>query len=463
MPTLPIKKTLLADLETPVTAYLKLAEKASPSFLLESVEAGKRARYSIIGVGARRTFRFKDGIFTIDGERVETLDPLRTLYQAIHRDAVLDPELPPFWGGAVGYAAYDLIRCYEQLPSTKPDVLKLPDLLFVEPEIVVVFDYVKQQIHLVAPARENEREKAMAGLEAAERKLRGPLPGVPGERAASRTEFKANLSQEEYEAAVRRSLQYIRAGDIFQVVPSLRLSAPLTVHPFALYRALRSVNPSPYMGYLDLGEVTLVSASPESLLRSDGKKVVTRPIAGTRPRGEDAAEDERLAGELLADEKERAEHVMLVDLSRNDLGRVCKFATVKPTKLMSVEHYSHVMHIVSTVEGELRGDKTPLDALAAVVPMGTVSGAPKIRAMEIIEELEPSRRGPYGGSFGYVAYDGHMDVALTLRTFVIAGGEAHVQVGAGVVADSVPSTEYQECMNKAGALLKAAKLAQEGL
>ncbi len=463
-PTLPIKKTLLADLETPVSAYLKLSEKASPSFLLESVEGGKAwARWSFVGVGARNVWRVKDGVFTLNGQPVQTHDPLRTLYQAIHRPIQPDPDLPLFWGGAVGYAAYDLIRAYERLPSLKPDLLGVPDLLFVEPEVVVVFDQFKQQLHIVAPALEGERAEALERITWAEKKLNGPLPGVPGERAGRRMEFSQNVSQAEYEGMVEKALEYIRAGDIFQVVPSLRISAPLNVHPFAIYRALRSVNPSPYMGFLDLGEVTLVSSSPESLLRSDGRKVTTRPIAGTRRRGRDAAEDQALAAELLADEKERAEHVMLVDLSRNDLGRVCRYGSVRPTQLMVVENYSHVMHIVSTVEGELRPDKTPLDALAAVLPMGTVSGAPKIRAMEIIEELEPSRRGAYGGSFGYVAYDGHMDVALTLRTIVVAKGQIHIQAGAGVVYDSNPTSEYQECLNKAQAMVRAVRLAEEGL
>ncbi|PZA07587.1 MULTISPECIES: anthranilate synthase component I [unclassified Meiothermus] len=461
---IPVKKTLLADLETPVSAYLKLSEKATPSFLLESVEGGKAwARWSFVGVGARRTFRFKDGVFTVNGERVEARDPLRTLYQAIHRPIAPDPDLPLFWGGAVGYAAYDLIRHYEKLPALKPDLLGVPDLLFVEPEVLVVFDQFKQQLHIVAPAEEGGKAEALERIAWAEKKLEGPLPGVPGERAGRRLEFTPNLTQAEYEAMVERALEYIRAGDIFQVVPSLRLSAPLHVHPFAVYRALRSVNPSPYMGFLELGEVTLVSCSPESLLRSDGRKVVTRPIAGTRRRGQDAAEDQALAEELLSDEKERAEHVMLVDLSRNDLGRVCRYGTVRPKELMRVENYSHVMHIVSTVEGELREDQSPLDALAAVLPMGTVSGAPKIRAMEIIEELEPSRRGPYGGSFGYLAYDGHMDQALTLRTIVVAAGQIHIQAGAGVVYDSIPANEYQECLNKAQAMLKAVRLAEEGL
>ncbi|HEU4741480.1 MAG TPA: anthranilate synthase component I [Meiothermus sp.] len=463
-PTVPVKKTLLADLETPVSAYLKLSEKTTPSFLLESVEGGKVwARWSFVGVGARRTFRVKDGVFTVNGEKVETRDPLRTLYQAIHRPTSPDPDLPIFWGGAVGYAAYDLIRHYEKLPSLKPDLLNIPDLLFIEPEVVVVFDQFKQQLHIVAPAEEGHKAEALERIAWAEKKLGGPMPGVPGERAGRRMEFTPNVTQAQYEAMVEKSLEYIRAGDIFQVVPSLRLSAPLNVHPFAIYRALRSVNPSPYMGFLELGEVTLVSCSPESLLRSDGKHVTTRPIAGTRRRGKDPAEDKALAEDLLADPKERAEHVMLVDLSRNDLGRVCQYGTVRPTQLFTVEHYSHVMHIVSTVEGELREDKTPLDALASVLPMGTLSGAPKIRAMEIIEELEPSRRGAYGGSFGYIAYDGHMDVALTLRTLVISGGQVHVQAGGGVVYDSTPGGEYEEAMNKAKAMLKAVQMAEEGL
>ena len=467
MKTTPVLRTLPADLETPVTAYLKLAEKAERSFLLESVEAGKRwSRYSIIGVGARRVFRLQGGAFTIDGAEVEAADPLATLYNAIHREVENGHDLPPFWGGAVGYVAYDLVRYYEELPDANPDEIGAPDLLFIEPELVAVFDHFRQVLQLVAPTLgdgPSATARARELLDEAERKLRGPLPGVPGERGGRATEFSANLSPEEYAAVVEKSKEYIRAGDIFQVVPSVRFSAELGVHPFALYRALRSVNPSPYMGYLDLGEVTLVSASPESLLRASGRKVTTRPIAGTRPRGKTPAEDAALAEELLKDEKERAEHVMLVDLSRNDIGRVAEYGTVKVEELMSVEHYSHVMHIVSTVSGELKEGKTPLDALASVIPMGTASGAPKIRAMEIIDELEPTRRGPYGGAFGYIAYDGAMDMALTLRTFVIAGGKVHVQAGAGVVADSDPEREYQECVNKAKALMRAAAIAQEGL
>ncbi len=467
MKTKIVSRTLLADLETPVTAYLKLAEKTSPSFLLESVEAGKRwSRYSILGVGARRVFRLKDGVFTVGGEQVEAEDPLRTLYEAIYRETEAEGELPPFFGGAVGYVAYDLVRYYEDLPAENPYDLGAPDLLFVEPEVTVVFDHFRQVVHLLAPAvggGPSAEKAARERLDWAEARLKGPLPGVPGERGGKRHDFTPWMSREAFLEAVQRAKDYIYAGDVFQVVPSVRFSSELGVHPFAIYRALRTVNPSPYMGYLDLGEVTLVSASPESLLRSDGRRVTTRPIAGTRPRGRTEEEDRALAEELLKDEKERAEHVMLVDLSRNDLGRVSTYGSVRVPELMVVERYSHVMHIVSTVEGELKEGKTPLDALASVIPMGTISGTPKIRAMEIIEELEPLRRGPYGGSFGYFAYDGHMDMALTLRTLVVKDGRVHVQAGAGIVADSVPEREYEEVVNKAKALMKAVGLAEQGL
>jgi len=467
MKTKIVSRTVLADLETPVTAYLKLAEKKTPSFLLESVEAGKRwSRYSILGVGARRTFRLKDGVFTVNGEAIESADPLRSLYAAIHREILAEGALPPFPGGAVGYVAYDLVRYYEALPAENPDDLAAPDLLFVEPEVTVVFDHFKQVIHLLAPAvggGPSAEKEAREKLAWAEARLKGPLPGVPGERGGRKHAFSPWMSREAFLEAVRRAKDYIYAGDIFQVVPSVRFSSELGVHPFAIYRALRTVNPSPYMGYLDFGEVTLVSASPESLLRSDGRRVVTRPIAGTRPRGKTEAEDLALAEELLKDEKERAEHVMLVDLSRNDVGRVSRYGSVRVPELMVVERYSHVMHIVSTVEGELREGRTPLDALASVIPMGTISGAPKIRAMEIIEELEPLRRGPYGGSFGYFAYDGHMDMALTLRTLVVKDGRVHIQAGAGIVADSDPEREYQEIENKAAAMMRAVALAERGL
>ena len=446
----------LADLETPVTAYLKLAQGRSPSFLLESAEGGKAwSRYSMIGVGSRRTYRLDGGVFSVDGEPVSAPDPLAFLYRSVVGEIGSLAEEAPFLGGAVGYASYDLIRSYEKIPNLKPDRLGLPELLFFEPELVAVFDHFRHQMILIAP--DSDR------LAVAEARLAGPLPGVPGERASQTVEFQAQTSEAEFKDAVRKAIEYIKAGDIFQVVPSVRFSAPLKTHPFAIYRALRALNPSPYMGYLELGPLTLVAASPESLLRSRGSGLVTRPIAGTRPISGDPELDSRRALELLADPKERAEHAMLVDLSRNDLGRVARYGSVKPQSLFQIETYSHVMHLVSTIEAELAPGKTPLDALASVLPMGTVSGAPKIRAMEIIEELEPTRRGPYGGSFGYVSYSGDLDMALTLRTAVATAGEIHIQAGAGIVADSDPESEYQEVLNKAQALFRAVELASRGL
>ena len=465
----PVYREVLADLETPLTAYLKVA--GHPSFLLESVEQGERvARYSFIGTGQRRRIEARgDQVTVTTAGSAETLtadDPLRVLWDATVRPSRAAEGLPPLWAGAVGYASYDLIRRYETLPDANPDELGVPDLLFVEPEVLVVFDHFRRRIYLIAPAiagDEADRKRAQALVDATYARLRGPLPGVPGDRAGRRVEFTSNVTKQQYEDAVRRAVEYIRAGDVFQVVPSQRMSAELGVHPVAIYRALRTINPSPYLGYLDLGPVTLVASSPESLVRSDGRRVETRPIAGTRKRGVTPAEDQALADELLADEKERAEHVMLVDLGRNDLGRVCRFGSVQVEDLMTIERFSHVMHIVSRISGELDEGKTPLDALAATLPMGTASGAPKIRAMEIIDELETVRRGPYAGAFGYLSVDGAMDMALTLRTAVVTGGKVHLQAGGGVVADSDPTLEYQESLNKLAAVRQAVELATEGL
>jgi anthranilate synthase component I len=465
----PVYKEVLADLETPLTAYLKVASQ--PAFLLESVEQGERiARYSFIGTGERVRLESRGSTMTIKSaegvETLETKDPLRVLWERTVKPAKQDPNLPGFWAGSVGYAAYDIIRQYENLPDNNPDELNIPDLLFIQPEVIVIFDHIKRRIFIVAPAIEGDTQdeaRASQLVEQTYQRLRGPLPGVPGERAGKRSEFKSNFSKEGYMAAVAKAVEYIHAGDIFQVVPSQRMSAELGVHPFAIYRALRMINPSPYLGYLDLGGVTLVASSPESLVRTHGSKVETLPIAGTRKRGATSEEDTALAKELLADEKERAEHIMLVDLGRNDLGRVCKAGSVKVSDLMRIERYSHVMHIVSTVEGELSADKTPLDALASTLPMGTASGAPKIRAMEIIDELEPVRRGAYAGAFGYVSVNGAMDMALTLRTAVITNGKIHLQAGGGVVADSDPEFEFNESNQKLGALRKAVELATEGL
>lgn len=468
-PIEPIYREILADLETPLTAYLKLA--GHPSFLLESVEQGERvARYSFIGTGQRLRIEARGDQVTLtrptDTRAVTSADPLRVMWDEVVRETRPAPDLPSFWAGAVGYASYDLVRQYERLPDANPDVIGAPDMLFVEPELVVVFDHLKRRLFIVAPAEVGnaaDAARASALVDAAYERLRGPLPGVPGDRAGRLVEFESSLSREAYMDAVARAVEYIHAGDVFQVVPSVRLSADVGAHPFAIYRALRTINPSPYLGYLDLGGITLVASSPESLVRSDGLKVETLPIAGTRPRGADAVRDDELATELLADEKERAEHVMLVDLGRNDLGRVCAPGSVEVVDLMRVERYSHVMHIVSEVVGRLADGRTPLDALSATLPMGTASGAPKVRAMEIIDELETVRRGPYAGAFGYLAAGGAMDMALTLRTMVVKDGRIHLQAGAGVVADSDPATEWQECMNKLAALRRAVEMATKGL
>lgn len=457
-------REVFADLDTPVSAYLKVAQ--SPSFLLESVEAGERlGRYSFIGVGERGRFEYRAGRAKLSGVFGEgehpVADPLALLYDKVVQPLDIPPGLPAFVGGAVGYTSYDLIRAYEKLPQDNPDELKVPDALFVVPEGMVVFDHLAHRLFCVAV--HGDPAQAERTVERLARQLRGPLPGVPGDRPTRKVEFTSNFSREGFMNAVEKCLAYIRAGDIFQVVPSQRFSAPLSAHPFALYRALRALNPSPYLGYLDLGEVTLVASSPESLLKSDGLTVVTRPIAGTRKRGATSEEDEALARELLADEKERAEHLMLLDLGRNDLGRVAQYGSVQVEDAFCVEKYSHVMHLVSGVRARLAPGKTPLHALASVLPMGTVSGAPKIRAMEIIEEVEPTRRGPYGGAFGYISFSGALDMALTLRTMVIKDGQMHIQAGGGVVADSDPEGEYQESLNKAAALMRAVELASEGL
>ena len=482
-------KRMTADLETPVSAYLKLAQGETHSFLLESVEGGERyARYSFIGVGARGKMVSRGHEVTLEGSflgesdaSVQTvMDPLELLFKKVYAPVEVPDPLPHFIGGAVGYTAYDLIRLYETLPDSNPDELNLPDLQFFAPEGVVIFDHLKHVVFLVCTETNlSEGEmRAQDTLNLLERRLRGPLPEVPGSTPSSeKARFESNVTQAEFEAAVEKGIEYIRAGDIFQFVPSQRFTAPLTVHPFALYRALRQVNPSPYLGYLDFGNVQLVAGSPETLCRStllesslgnspQGEKrikIETRPIAGTRRRGKTPQEDLALEQELLSDPKERAEHLMLLDLGRNDLGRVAEYGTVKVEDYFTVERYSHVMHIVSGVTATLAQGKNALDVLSSTLPMGTVSGAPKIRAMQIIDELENTRRGPYGGAFGYLAFDGSMDMALTLRTMVVANGKVHIQTGGGVVFDSVPALEYQESLDKAAAMMRAVQMAEEGL
>ena len=473
----PVYREILADMETPVSAYRKIAQDRY-SFLLESVEGGERlARYSFLGSDPFLIFESKGRDVQIT-ERGHTeklrlqdgQDPLHILKDLLSRYKwVNDPELPRFCGGAVGYIGYDAVRFFEDLPDKTVDDLNAPDCFFVFTDTIVVFDHVKHLMKVVCNAEVGSDpgaayDLAVEKIDKIIERLRHPLP--PRERAHGPAEISApssNMTPKEYEASVEAAKEYIKAGDIIQVVLSHRLSVPLKADPFDVYRALRSVNPSPYMYFLNYGDIKLIGSSPEILVTENQGMVTIRPIAGTRPRGKTEEEDQALEKELLADEKERAEHIMLVDLGRNDIGRVSKYGTVTVDELMVIERYSHVMHIVSNVRGRLAEDKDQFDVLRTAFPAGTVSGAPKIRAMQIIEDLEPTKRGTYAGAIGYFSFSGNMDTAITIRTILVKDGVAYMQAGAGIVADSVPAKEYQECMNKAGALLKAIELAQLGL
>ncbi|GAB4574561.1 MAG: anthranilate synthase component I [Anaerolineae bacterium] len=474
----PVYRTLLADLETPVSVYLKLAQAGAYSFLLESVEGGEQVgRYSFLGVNPRGLITVKEGIVTrtVDGE--STTRPLRDGEDPLHAveaelkpvRAVRVPGLPRFVGGAVGYLGYDVVRYIERLPATARTELDLPDLAFMLPETLVIFDHAKHQLIVLANARNTgdpdaAYDDAVTRIEAVVALLHQPLPPLPQASAPLNDELRSNVTQERFEANVRAAKEHIAAGDAFQIVLSQRLSCRTSAPPFAIYRALRALNPSPYMFFLRFGEdYALIGASPEMMVRLEDGIATTRPIAGTRPRGATEAEDEALAEELLADPKERAEHVMLVDLGRNDLGRVCEYGTVRVPHMMIVERYSHVMHIVSQVQGKLRQEMNAFDLLRATLPAGTLSGAPKVRAMEIIEALEGTRRGPYGGAVGYFSYDGSMDTCITIRTLVMQGDRVYIQAGAGIVADSDPTSEYHETLNKARALSVAIRDAEHGL
>ncbi|HEX5481408.1 MAG TPA: anthranilate synthase component I, partial [Terriglobia bacterium] len=381
------------------------------------------------------------------------------------------PGLPPFSAGAVGYLSYEAVRTLENLPPrVLPDV-DIDDAVFMYFTDLIAFDHVQHRVFLISNVLTEEGKgslrskysEALRRLNLLEHALRRPLSLPALERPRGPLRVQSNMRREEYEGIVERGKEYIRAGDVFQVVLSQRLSAPVRVPPFEIYRALRVVNPSPYMYFLRLGETTVLGSSPEMLVKVSGRRVEYRPIAGTRPRGKTPEEDQRLEHELKTDEKERAEHIMLVDLGRNDVGRVCEFHTVMPREMMFVERYSHVMHLVSSIQGELRPDADGYAALAACFPAGTLTGAPKVRAMEIIDELEPTRRGLYGGSVLYLDFSGNLNACIVIRTMVVQGDRAYVQAGAGIVADSVPGLEYQESMNKAQAALKAAELAEKGL
>ncbi|MGA8365481.1 MAG: chorismate-binding protein [Solirubrobacteraceae bacterium] len=477
---IPVCESFIADCETPVSAFLKLRALApgEPAFLLESADQGQRVgRWSFIGFRPRSVLRWS----LADGG-----DPyaLAAEHVARYRQAPM-ADAPPFTGGAVGFFGYDLVRTVEPLGEPAggrgTDPLGLPDMALMLSDALVVFDHLRHTITILAnadleaePDLERARAQAAAVVGEIRCALAGPVPlGRPGGEhapggALARTmpEFQSNMTGEQFEAMVARIIEYIYAGDVFQVVPSQRWSAPTPVQPFSIYRGLRAVNPSPYMYFLDFGDFQVVGASPEPLLtvssagQPDGRaRVSTRPIAGTRPRGANVAEDEQIARELLEDEKERAEHVMLVDLGRNDLGRVCEPGTVEVETFMSVETYSHVMHIVSSVTGLLRDGVSAMDALRSVLPAGTLSGAPKVRAMQIIDELEPIKRGGYGGAIGYLGYRGDLDTAIHIRTVVVKDGVAHIQAGGGTVADAEPAYELAESQSKARAVLQAIELA----
>ncbi|MCB0880929.1 MAG: anthranilate synthase component I [Thermoleophilia bacterium] len=467
----PVSHTWIADCETPVGAYLKLRD-GGHAFLLESAADGRVSRYSMLGVHPRAVITGRGGrleMTAADGTRtqLDAADPFGAVQDAVEAvGMVASPHAPGFVGGAVGFFGYDLVRTVERLPGEPPDDVGVPDLVCVVTGPVVVFDHLLRTLTITVPcpfgpgvdpdAAYGDALAAIAGLK---ERLSGPVPR-PG-RAPARTvgTVSSNVPRGAYEAAVERCREYIFAGDAFQVVPSQRFTADVDLDPFTIYRGLRAVNPSPYMFFLEFGDICLVGASPETLVKVEGRTVHTRPIAGTRPRGETDAENEALARELLADPKERAEHVMLVDLGRNDLGRVSEVGTVRVEELMSVHHYSHVMHIESSVVGTLADGRRASDALRAIFPAGTLSGAPKVRAMEIIDEMESTKRGPYGGAVGYLAFDGDLDVAITIRTMLCKDGRVHVQAGAGVVADSVASVEYDESRNKAAALFRAVEVA----
>lgn len=457
-------------MDTPLSAYWKLAREERQSFLLESVTGGEQlARYSMIGVRPRREYRAQGPELVVSGgqrpERIplgEGDDPLKI---ALSRTPKVehDPGDPPLCGGLVGMIGYDYVRRIEKLPKQAEDDLELDDLAMLEFGTTVVFDHAHNTLHILVLAEGTEQAylEAKSEVERILHRLRQPLPDLPITRGFA-PEFECNRTETDYKEAVEACREYIRAGDAFQIVPSLRLSAPVKAHPMSIYRALRSLNPSPYMYLLRFGDFDVVGASPEILVGlSDGEAHV-RPIAGTRPRSDDPAEDKRRAEELLADEKERAEHVMLIDLGRNDIGRISEYGSVSVDDLMVIERYSHVMHIVSSVSGKVREGLGAADVVRACFPAGTLSGAPKVRAMEIIEEQEPTRRGLYGGAVGYFSASGDVDLAIAIRSALIKDGKAHIQAGAGVVFDSDPQKEYEECLHKAGAVKRAIEMAETG-
>lgn len=484
---IPVYREFSADLETPVTVYLKLLDERNPSFLLESVEGGEQVgRYSFVGVNPRglislygREVRRTNGETSYHRELAAGEDILDVLKAELSRFRPAElPGLPRFNGGVVGCLGYDVVREFERLPETAARVLDAPDAVFLLTDTLVVFDHARHRLQILAnvdltSAQDVEAAyvAAIERIEQVSEKLLRPLPAVPQRRWGARRRaqdsaatLQSNMTPERYQEIVADAKEYIAAGDVFQVVLSQRLRRETSAHPFAIYRALRMLNPSPYMFYFDFGslDMQVIGASPEMHVRYEDGTAHVRPIAGTRWRGRTEEEDAALEAELLADPKERAEHVMLVDLGRNDLGRVSEYGSVRVRDLMVIERYSHVMHIVSHVEGTMRPDMDAFDLLRATFPAGTVSGAPKVRAMEIIEELEGERRALYAGAIGYVSYDGSMDTCIAIRTMLMQGETVFIQAGAGIVADSDPVREHEECMNKARALSVAIEQAEEG-
>jgi anthranilate synthase component 1 len=470
----PVRYRFVDDTETPVSAFLKLRGDG-PAFLLESAEQGRLGRWSFLGFRPRAILRWSEGTLSEwdgggggDPDRTSAApDPYSAAAEYLARYEIAEPdELPPFAGGAVGFFGYDLVRTVEPLPGPNPDTIGLPDMALMISDVLLAFDHQRHEVTVIANAFvedggiEEAYGRAVETISEVRERLREPVP-VAEAGVAEAPHFDSNLSQEEFEAIVTRIIEYVHAGDAFQVVPSQRFSAPSPVEAFSIYRGLRTVNPSPYMYFLDFGDFEIAGASPEPLVKVTGRQVETRPIAGTYPRGADEEEDRRNAERLLQDPKERAEHVMLVDLGRNDLGRVCEYGSVTVDELMVVETYSHVLHIVSQVSGTLREGIGPMDVLRSVLPAGTLSGAPKVRAMQIIDELEPHKRGSYGGAIGYLSYTGDLDTAIHIRTVVVKDGVAHVQAGGGTVADAKPTYEYNESVNKAKAVFRAVELAAE--
>ena len=466
-----ILREISADLETPISVYMKLRGQG-PSFLLESVEGGERiARYSFIGIRPRAQYILRAGQIEIkESGATRTVqyngDPTRFLQEEMSRFQFQpQPGAPRFIGGLVGYLGYEAVRFFEPVLKSRITASAVPDGIYLLADTVIAFDHARRSLSLIANVLDGDSDAANRKLDEIEACIHRPLPSVqPPEIHSSKT--RSNMTQGRFEDMVRDAREHIAAGDIFQVVLSQRFSRETNVEPFDVYRAVRRLNPSPYMFFFDFGIVDeeplfLVGSSPEMFVRLEGQTASLRPIAGTRPRGADATADATFAQELLADPKERAEHVMLVDLGRNDLGRVCEYGTVRVSDFFTIEKYSHVMHIVSHVEGKLRPELTAFDLVRASFPAGTVSGAPKVRALEIISDLEPDTRGAYAGMVGYFGFDGNMDTCLAIRTMVGRGSTFTVQAGAGIVADSDPTTEYQETVNKATAMLRAIEIAEE--